>query len=334
MDLLNKKILFIAPSFYGYETEIRKELEKAGAEVYYVQDNIEDTSFLFRTLGKFRCAFFKKLRDERIKRSINKASKGRAFDYVFGIRLDTLNEDLINDLRKNNPNALFLCYFWDSVKNMRSAERIAEKFDRVYTFDSSDAKVHPSWILRPLFFCNDFKVTERSTGTIQFDILFIASLSKHRAILYSELQSFCTRYNYVLKTIFVSKWYIFLIHWFKYPEYRKIPYSIISHQGLTRKEIAEYYSKSKVVFDSSSPNQNGLTMRTLECFGAHKRMITTNNSIKEYDIYSPNNIYIYSCDKNEAMNIFMECDNWEEASPTTYQYYSLSGWLNSIFNGK
>ena len=334
MDLSNKKILFIAPSFYGYETEIRKELERAGAEVYYVQDNIEDTSFLYRTLGKFRCVLFNKLRDGRIKRCVNKASRGGAFDYVFGIRLDTLNEDLINYLRNKNPNALFLCYFWDSVKNMRSAEKIAEKFDRIYTFDSSDAKAHPSWILRPLFFCNEFKSSERKTGTNQIDILFIASLSKHRAILYSELQSFCTRYNYVLKAIFVSKWYIFLIHWFKYPEYRKIPYSIISHKGLTRKQIADYYSKTKVVFDSSSPNQNGLTMRTLECFGAHKRMITTNSSIKEYDIYSPNNVFIYSCDKNEAMNLFMKCGNWEESSPTTSQYYSLSGWLNSIFKEK
>ena len=51
--MINKKILFIAPQYFGYEHDIISALEKRGAQVYFVQENITATKFRYKMLNKF-----------------------------------------------------------------------------------------------------------------------------------------------------------------------------------------------------------------------------------------------------------------------------------------
>jgi hypothetical protein len=46
-DLLeNKKVLYVAPVFFGYENEIKGELERQGAQVTFLLDRPFNSPFL------------------------------------------------------------------------------------------------------------------------------------------------------------------------------------------------------------------------------------------------------------------------------------------------
>jgi hypothetical protein len=70
-------------------------------------------------------------------------------------------------------------------------------------------------------------------------------------------------------------------------------------------------------------------MRSLEAFGAHKKLITTNQSIRDYDFYSPNNICIIDRKNPQIPNSFFK-EAFTPPELNLYQRYSLEGWVNEI----
>jgi hypothetical protein len=46
MGLNNKNVLFISPKFFGYELEIKKELESQGARVDYYDERPKNSAFM------------------------------------------------------------------------------------------------------------------------------------------------------------------------------------------------------------------------------------------------------------------------------------------------
>ena len=75
-------------------------------------------------------------------------------------------------------------------------------------------------------------------------------------------------------------------------EYRNTKRSDFSFNPINQDWLCEIYSRSSIILDKVYPNQQGLTMRTLESIGAGKKLITTNKSIQHYDFYNTNNIAI------------------------------------------
>ena len=52
----------------------------------------------------------------------------------------------------------------------------------------------------------------------------------------------------------------------------------------------EIFSDSRCILDAPQAGQVGLTIRTIECLGAKRKLVTTNSDIKNYDFYNENNI--------------------------------------------
>jgi hypothetical protein len=46
MSIRNKKILFFAPKFFGYEKDVYDELVAQGAQVFYLPDRPSDNTFV------------------------------------------------------------------------------------------------------------------------------------------------------------------------------------------------------------------------------------------------------------------------------------------------
>ena len=99
---------------------------------------------------------------------------------------------------------------------------------------------------------------------------------------------------------------------------------------MSQDKIIEIFDNSKVVLDINHPLQFGLTMRTIECIGAEKKLITTNKNIKDYDFYNPNNILIID---RENINIDMSFfeKEYQTLPDELYKKYSLTNWLRNIF---
>ncbi|MEW6857184.1 hypothetical protein QYR58_03535 [Streptococcus iniae] len=91
-------------------------------------------------------------------------------------------------------------------------------------------------------------------------------------------------------------------------------------------EIIKTILDSKVVLDIQHPNQTGLTMRTIEMIGLNKKIITTNNSIVNYDFYNKNNILIIDRHNIEIDREFFETE-YSALNQDVYKKYSLEFWL-------
>ena len=87
---------------------------------------------------------------------------------------------------------------------------------------------------------------------------------------------------------------------------------------------------SNVVIDINHPSQNGLTNRTLETMASSVKLITTNENVKYYNFYNPNNILIIDRFDINIPDDFFE-SNFIQIDPETYNLYSIEQFILNIF---
>lgn len=334
VELEGKKILLIAPGFFGYEQVIKRELTERGGIVDYVQENIDSASFIQKLVNKFPKKEQVKVRTAYFIKTLGNYDLSE-YDYVFGIRLDLFNDQILEYLRKECKKAYFILYFWDSVNNMRNPCRIANYFDKVLTFDLSDyyENKNRGWLFRPLFYSNEYAEI-RDASTKDIDILMVASLSPSRANAYLLLKDYAGKHGLNVVAYFYIKPYVYYVNMLKNTGYRKINKNVIHSRGITTAEICELLSRTKCVFDCASPTQTGLTMRTIECLGARRKIITTNATVKNYDLYDNRNIKVFSENDINSVWDFINGEDYQKLSDNIYYKYSIKGWIEEIFDIK
>ena len=296
----SKKILFIAPIFFGYEKDIQAELEKQGAEVTFIGDD-------------------KKLWSKNL--STIKTIVKRAFDYLFVIKGEFVQKSVLELFKESNPKAECILYQYDTLKRYLYIIKLFDFFDRIYSFDIEDCQQY-NLILRPLFFVK----TEKINATIKYDISSVASYYPERLQMIQKLKKQCKKdnissyfYIYVYWRMFINK----IIYFFKY-------LSDISTKTLSKNKMFYILKHSKAIVDIPVKGQYGLTMRTFEVIGQEKKLITTNSSIVKYDFYDTNNIFLLKEDNITDIKHFLARDI-KNIDKEILNKYSLSFFCKSIF---
>ena len=104
----NKKILFFAPSFFGYEIEIKKTLEKMGAIVDFYDERPSNNS-LCKILIRLNPKLLEKMTYKYYQKIISLNSQ-KAYDYVFFIKNESAQKEELNLLKNSFSNAKFILY--------------------------------------------------------------------------------------------------------------------------------------------------------------------------------------------------------------------------------
>lgn len=323
--LENKKVLYVAPVFFGYENEIKGELERQGAQVTFLLDRPFNSAFL-KGLTRVRREWVIGAADRYYKKKL--ASINAEFDYVFVVSGQTLSQKTLVGWRQQFPSAKFILYMWDSFSNRQQAVANLEYFDSVFSFDKNDAQefgLH----FRPLFFSKGFETAEQVAG--EFDISFIGTAHSDR---YSIVQKIDRQLGASVKRY----WYLFLqanwVYWFyrlTNASFREARYTDFQFDTISKVEVQRVFNRSKVILDIEHPYQTGLTMRTLETLGARKKLVTTNSSVKFYDFYDEENIYVIDRAEPSIPAEFFD-KPYKQVDLKTYRKYSLVGWVEEIFN--
>ena len=113
--------------------------------------------------------------------------------------------------------------------------------------------------------------------------------------------------------------------------FKSFDYKKISFKSLSTSDIIDFYKKSRVILDINHPDQVGLTMRTFEAIGANKKIITTNEQIKNYNFYNPINILIINRNSIQLNEEFFKTP-YQKIEKDIYYNLSLDGWVKEIFN--
>lgn len=327
-DLKGKSILFISPSFFGYEKSIKNRLRELGATVDYFDERPENSFWVKAFIRLNRKILFYSIK--RYYYSIYQKISNKIYDYIFVINVEAMPYSFLRDLRKQNPSAKFILYMWDSIRNKKNSISYLPYFNSVLSFDENDCKEFNLIKFRPLFFLNDYK-NIASDQQFEYVISFVGTAHSDRFLLIQNIKKYIK--NKHLKTY----WYLYLqsrklFLWNKIhnPAYRKAHCRDFNYRSLQKKEMINVIRKSKIVLDIQHPRQTGLTMRTIEVLGAARKLITTNTSIQSYDFYKPENILIIDRNNPIIPEAFYN-EKYQPIEEGIYYKYSIDGWIDEIF---
>jgi|SaaInl8_200m_RNA_FD_contig_71_882819_length_2690_multi_5_in_0_out_0_1 hypothetical protein len=327
-ELKGKTVLLLAPKFFGYELEIKKELEIYGSKVF-LYDERPKNDFFTKVCIRLNLKSFISKNIDKYYKNIIEETKNIKIDYLFLVNPETIDQKVIEYIKKLNPNIKVYTYMWDSIKNKRKSLDLLPISDKFFTFDSSDKEIDSSIKFLPLFYIRDYENVSKKKE-YKYDISFIGSVHSDRYSIVKQISK--SKFNMFMYFFSPSK-ILFLIQNILYNEFRKIEKDDISFVSLDKKEIIDIIENSKSVIDIEHPMQNGLTMRTMEMLGAKKKLITTNKNIRDYDFYNDNNIYIIDRNNPIIDKDFINSE-YQELDINIYEKYSLRNWIKNIFEGE
>lgn len=330
------RILFIGPRTFDYETEIKSELERAGCQVDWYDDRPASAP-LVKALIRFRPELISSMSDAYFDRIISE-SRERQYDVVFVIKGEAISIERLQVLRQYQPDARFLYYTWDSLKNFKNGALKLSYFDKAYSFDRFDSIANPKVKHLPLFYLDVYEDLSLSTHQNdimrEIDLLFLGSIhsDRHsvvRRILDASIQT-SPAVNLYTHFYYQSQW-VFALRKLADPNFRSIPWRDVQWQSLDKQKTLALFARSKILLDIHHPRQTGLTMRTIECLGAKKKIITTNNDVINYEFYRPENILVVDRFTPKVDKKFLE-EPYQDLPNKIYSRYSLRSWLSEIFS--
>ncbi len=322
--LRNKKILLVMPYFYNYEKDIKRHIETEGAEVYLVDTNLHAHS-LFNKLIMF---YTVSERDKLVKKYYQGALQTVPddIDIVFVIKGQWMSDEVLGIMRSRFRKAKFKIYQWDSVSTFPDQERINPKFDEIYTFDPVDAERF-DWRYRPLFFKKEECKVDKNK---KYDFIFLCSMHTRRMQVLLKLKGLAEKYD---KTLF-SYIYVPKLQYIKEAILKRSPLykggrDALHFTSLPMAETNDIYNHTHCFVDYTFPQQNGLSMRTIESVGHKCKLITNNRHVIDTDFYDPANVYIYDPDNFDVPKAFID-EPYKDIPQDVYERYSLEGFLQDI----
>lgn len=330
--LKDKKILLISVKFFNYEVLIKNELEKMGALVTLF-DERPSNSFYSKAIIRIKKEFYKTTINNYYQNLIKEIQNNK-FDYFLLIKGEAVPKFFIDFLKSNNSNIQMFYYTYDSFKNNKNGLELMDMFDAKFTFDSNDA-LNYNMQFRPLFFASDYSdlYMKKDNGYL-YDLAFIGTAHSDRYAIAENANKWCLNNGFIMFTFYFSpSKLLFKIKKITEKTFKNFDNNKISFNSLSHYDIISIYKGSKAILDINHPGQKGLTMRTFETLGAGRKLITTNENVKSYPFYNPQNILIINRDNPIYEKSFFESE-FIPIEESIYKSMSLQGWIEEVFGLK
>lgn len=180
--------------------------------------------------------------------------------------------NILKEIAKYNNNKKLIFYYWNPVKDSIDPSQIPSVYEK-WSYSPVDCKKY-GMNYNSTFY---FKSLTDETKNIDTDICFIGK-DKGRK---KELQNLKNQFE---NEGFTTNFYITATH----PRIQKIGYK----KNISYRESLEITSASSCVLDYYEDPSAGLSLRAMESLFFNKKLITNNETIKDYDFYNSNNIFI------------------------------------------
>lgn len=328
-NIWGKKILFFSPAFFKYENIIADKMREMGADVD-MYDVRSVTNTFDRALLKISPAIFKS-RSQKYYEKIIERHRGKNYDYILIVKCDMTPTNILKRFRMEYPNAKLCLNLWDSVKNIPGVANKFKYFDTLHSFDLDDCEKYTELKFRPLFFGDQFKKEVRH-GDYKYDISFLGTAHSDRYAVIKQVQEIAKERG--LKCY----WFLYLQSKFIYSfykctkrEFRDVDKGTFSFEKMPASDIAKVVDESKIILDIQHPKQTGLTMRTIEMIGMNKKLITTNQSIKNYDFFNPSNVAVIDRENVKIQEAFLNM-SYSPLPKEVYEKYTLENWILEVLS--
>ena len=325
-------LLLIMPNFFDYPQIIQQELKKMGYNVDFFDDRPSTNNWvkaIIKVNKNFLNGYIKKYF-----RHMMDTIQGTNYDIVLLISGQSLSfsECMIKELRNSLPKARFILYQWDALKNFLYIKNMFPYFDVCFSFDKYDSEQYENLKFLPLFYHQIYEeIGNIEQNEYQYDCFYVGTAHPKK---YESINKMSFYLKDALPRQFIYQYMPsrlkFFYHKMKDKEYKRAKFKEFETQKLSTQDIADLIKNSRCVLDAPQGGQTGLTMRTMECLGAKRKLITTNTDIRHYDFYNESNILIF--DGSIDFNSPFFTNSYQDIPEEVYKKYSLRNWLKTMLD--
>lgn len=229
-----------------------------------------------------------------------------------------LNIKIIEEIKKKFPNSELIFWFWNSISNskqIKEIEYLKNENIEIWSFDIEDCKKYHLKYNTQFYFCEESK---KKSILDEREIYFVGYDKGRIKLLEGIGEIFCQQKISFLFEVVKDRRK-------KYPK-NELKYFIkkVKRYG----EVLFEIEKSKAILEINSRNQTGLTLRAMESLFYNKKLISNNKSLKKYDFYDSNNIFIFENMEKEIEELkkFLKMPYNEEVEKYK-KNYSIQAWL-------
>lgn len=326
-----KKLLLIAPGFFGYYQEIMAEAEKAGIHADYLCDTSSNSN-VAKAVGRVNKGLLRGFMHRYFKQNVLPLIRRNQYDYVLLIAGMTCSftPEMFGIIRKCQKNARFVIYQWDAQRNLPYVKSIHRFFDKIYSFDRLDCMEDSSCEFLPLFYIRKYEeVPSIENADIAYDCSYIGTAHPKK---YKEINEMAAAVRGKMPRQYIYHYMPsklkYIYHKILAPEYRHARLGEFQKEKVPADKMMEVFARSKCILDAPQEGQNGLTIRTIECLGAGRKLITTNKDIVNYDFYNEKNIFVFD-QESDLNSSFFDC-GFEPVPRHIYEKYALRNWLSIV----
>jgi len=310
LGIRNKKIIILCRDVGGYLARLSTFLGKSNDVVFIdLTQGAKEVPWL---PGKMRRWLKKYLIVRRAKGEIVAAGN---VDALLVVNPSQLDQGLV--MQAQAAATLSVAYLSDGIARLSMPIDQLATFDKVYTFDGSDAREYQ---LRKL---HNYIYEEHADFETRSDFkAFVVMGGKHRVDVLGRVAQAFEQLGYTCTCKF-------LVQSKPVPGASQLLTFFRQRMGID--ETAEYVRRSDILIDIVRPGHAGLSFRFFEALLYRKKMITNNASVAAYDFYDPRNILIIDSDNPVIPEAFISGE-YVDPPEEVVQRYSMASWANEVFS--
>ncbi|MGF7232606.1 hypothetical protein [Arachidicoccus sp.] len=329
---MSKTIILGQTTSFLLSTVILENLRYCGFNI--IDISFDEDRFKYRNYRQRAHNFFRKtfLGDKRFKVNlrINDFEEGilKKIDLIEGkaefallIRPDMYSDKIL--LKLKSKAKLLIGYQWDGLNRFPTVFGVINYFDRFFVFDSNDLNYRKKELLYLTNFYFDLPEILNIDEKIEEEIYFVFTYSLQRL---NELNLFLDK----IATINIKKNIFVYVKNKELSELNNKIYTPIA-KTLTYKENIRNVKKASVLLDFNNRIHNGLSFRTFEAICFEKKLVTNNKTIKHFDFYHPQNVFVLGEDDEQNLSKFMKSD-YIKIDERIKKKYCFSNWINFVLD--
>ncbi len=327
IDLRDKRVLFFAPKWFGYEDAIIEELRRRGAEVDYLADRPFDSA-LMKAAARFARPAVLKTTDRVYQEALETLGRP-SYDVILVIRGQTVSSAFMRELARQYPTARRILYMWDSIENQPYMAARLDEFDDCLSFDPASARQY-GMRLRPTFFIEQYE--RQPNASPSWDLSFVGTAHSDRTAIVRRLRASLPDSARFYDYQYLQAPWVYHAYKVLNPNFRGASRDEFHFRPLDAATVSDLFFDSRALLDIEHPRQSGLTQRPFSAMAAQKKLVTTTAAIRDYDFYDAQNIAIIDRHAPSLPDGFLETD-YRPIPADLYRKYSVGGWLDEILGG-
>lgn len=320
-----KRILLVAPYFFGYEERIRDEMVRQGWDVFLHSDRPDETSLVkaavrinYRLIGHYVKKYYNDIVDRYPE---------DFFEKVIVIRGEAVSTEWIGRVRSRYKGVSMTLYLWDTFFYNKNAMNIYKSFDRVLSFDKKDCKEF-DLVYRPLF-ASGYYLNQKEMEKV-YDLSFIGTVYSDR---YKVLEKIFEEADKLDLSVYIHAYHpsrlITILRGIVDRRFRLFCNKYITYEKLDHDLTAKIISQSKAIVDINRESQSGLTMRTIEALFVRTKIISTNISLSELEKENPSVFLVVDRNSPRIDEVFLGSDFSRDLDINSY---SIEEWAGDVID--